>query len=169
MSQLPKRYDPLGVEEEILKFWEKENVYDKTLDLRSTGPKWNFLEGPPTTNGFMHVGHARGRAMKDTQRRYMTMRGYDVWRRGGWDMQGLPVELEVEKNEGIAEKGLIESDVTKSIGKGVPAHTDKKRDAISRSAAINIKLPINSFNLYFMLHPIPITNVYIFLDILHLC
>ena len=111
MSQLPKRYEPLTVEEEVLEFWKKENVYDKTLKLRSSGPKWNFLEGPPTTNGFMHVGHARGRAMKDTQLRYMTMRGYDVWRRGGWDMQGLPVELEVEKNEGIAEKGLIESDL----------------------------------------------------------
>ena len=111
MSQLPKRYDPLVVEKEVLDFWNKEKVYDKTLELRSSGPKWNFLEGPPTTNGFMHVGHARGRAMKDTQIRYMTMRGYDVWRRGGWDMQGLPVELEVEKKEGIVEKGLIDSDV----------------------------------------------------------
>ncbi|MFW9844486.1 MAG: class I tRNA ligase family protein, partial [Candidatus Thorarchaeota archaeon] len=111
MSQLPKRYDPLAVEKDVLDFWNKEKVYDKTLKLRSTGPKWNFLEGPPTTNGFMHVGHARGRAMKDTQLRYMTMRGYDVWRRGGWDMQGLPVELEVEKKEGIAEKGLIGSDL----------------------------------------------------------
>ncbi len=63
MSQLPKRYDPLVVEEEVLDFWNKEKVYDKTLKLRSSGPKWNFLEGPPTTNGFMHVGHARGRAM----------------------------------------------------------------------------------------------------------
>ncbi len=111
MSQLPKRYDPLVVEKEVLDFWNKEKVYDKTLKLRSSGPKWNFLEGPPTTNGFMHVGHARGRAMKDTQIRYMTMRGYDVWRRAGWDMQGLPVELEVEKKEGIVEKGLSDSNV----------------------------------------------------------
>jgi isoleucyl-tRNA synthetase len=111
MSSLPKRYEPLALEEEILDFWKKENVYDKTIKLRNKGPRWNFLEGPPTTNGFMHVGHARGRAMKDAQLRYMTMRGFNVWRRGGWDMQGLPVELEVEKNEGIAEKGLIESDV----------------------------------------------------------
>lgn len=111
MSSLPKRYDPLTLEEEVLDFWKSRMIYDKTLELRSKGPRWNFLEGPPTTNGFMHVGHARGRAMKDAQIRYMTMRGYNVWRRGGWDMQGLPVELEVEKKEGIAEKGLIESDV----------------------------------------------------------
>lgn len=111
MSPLTKRYDQLELEKEVLNFWKKEKVYEKTLELRAKGPRWNFLEGPPTTNGFMHVGHERGRAMKDTQLRYMTMRGYNVWRRGGWDMQGLPVELEVEKNEGIAEKGLIESDL----------------------------------------------------------
>ncbi len=108
MNRLAKRYDPVAVETEILKFWQKNDIYTKTVKLRENGPRWNFLEGPPTTNGFMHVGHARGRAMKDAQIRYMTMRGYNVWRRGGWDMQGLPVELEVERKEGIAEKGQIE-------------------------------------------------------------
>jgi len=109
MSPLPKRYNPLDVEKEILQFWTDNDTYNKTVEHRSTGPRWNFLEGPPTTNGFMHVGHARGRAMKDVQLRYMTMKGYNVWRRGGWDMQGLPVELEVEKKEGLAEKGEIEA------------------------------------------------------------
>ncbi len=111
MSRFSKRYDPVSVEQEILDFWKREGIYEKTVQLRAGGPRWNFLEGPPTTNGFMHVGHARGRAMKDTQLRYMAMLGYNVWRRGGWDMQGLPVELEVEKNEGIAEKGDIERSV----------------------------------------------------------
>lgn len=111
MSPLAKRYDPQSVEEEVLEFWKKNDVYAKTVKLRESGPRWNFLEGPPTTNGFMHVGHARGRAMKDAQIRYMTMRGFNVWRRGGWDMQGLPVELEVERKEGIAEKGAIESTI----------------------------------------------------------
>ncbi len=111
MSRFPKRYEPVSVENEMLEFWKRENIYEKTIKLRETGPRWNFLEGPPTTNGFMHVGHARGRAMKDAQLRYMTMRGFNVWRRGGWDMQGLPVELEVEKNEGIADKGDIERNI----------------------------------------------------------
>ncbi len=111
MSPLPKRYNPQLVEDEILDFWTENNIKDKTVEMRKDGPRWNFLEGPPTTNGFMHVGHARGRAMKDAQLRYMTMKGYNVWRRGGWDMQGLPVELEVEKNEGLAEKGEIESEI----------------------------------------------------------
>lgn len=111
MSSLPKRYDPLAVEKEVLEFWNTNQIYDKTVDLRKSGPAWNFLEGPPTTNGFMHVGHARGRAMKDAEIRYQTMKGYNVWQRGGWDMQGLPVELEVERKEGIAEKGHIESNM----------------------------------------------------------
>ncbi|MCK4280261.1 MAG: class I tRNA ligase family protein, partial [Candidatus Thorarchaeota archaeon] len=111
MSSLPKRYNPLAVEKEVLEFWDTNQIYDKTVDLRKSGPAWNFLEGPPTTNGFMHVGHARGRAMKDAEIRYQTMKGYNVWRRGGWDMQGLPVELEVERKEGIAEKGHIESNM----------------------------------------------------------
>ncbi|MFW9964598.1 MAG: isoleucine--tRNA ligase [Candidatus Sifarchaeia archaeon] len=111
MSPLPKRYDPQTLETDVLDFWEKQDIYQKTIELRNTGPRWNFLEGPPTTNGFMHVGHARGRAMKDAQLRYMTMKGFNVWRRGGWDMQGLPVELEVERNEGIDQKGLIESNL----------------------------------------------------------
>ena len=109
MSSLPKRYDPQEVEKEVLDFWEKNHTFEKTMEHRKSGPSWTFLEGPPTTNGFMHVGHARGRAMKDAQLRYMTMKGYNVWRRGGWDMQGLPVELEVERKEGIDDKGQIES------------------------------------------------------------
>ncbi|MHA2041237.1 MAG: isoleucine--tRNA ligase [Candidatus Thorarchaeota archaeon] len=111
MSPLDRRYNPLDVENHILEYWKSNDTYLKTVELRKGDPDWNFLEGPPTTNGFMHVGHARGRAMKDVQIRYMTMMGYNVWRRGGWDMQGLPVELEVERNEGIAEKGLIGSEL----------------------------------------------------------
>ncbi|MFH0897014.1 MAG: isoleucine--tRNA ligase, partial [Candidatus Bathyarchaeota archaeon] len=70
-----------------------------------------FLEGPPTINGFMHVGHARGRAMKDVILRYKTMAGYDVWRQAGWDCQGLPVELEVEKKLGVSSKKEIEDKI----------------------------------------------------------
>ncbi len=124
MSPLAKRYDPKTVEEEILEFWQSKRIYEKTIELRRDGPRWNFLEGPPTTNGFMHVGHARGRAIKDTQLRYMTMKGFNVWRRGGWDMQGLPVELEVEKNEDIAQKGDIETSL------GLDLFVEKCKDLV---------------------------------------
>ncbi|NHI83657.1 MAG: isoleucine--tRNA ligase [Candidatus Thorarchaeota archaeon] len=124
MKPLEKRYRPAEVEKEILRFWKESSICQKVVKSRETGPNWSFLEGPPTTNGFMHVGHARGRAMKDAQIRYMTMKGYNVWRRGGWDMQGLPVELEVERNEGIEEKGLIDSEI------GLDSFVQKCKDLV---------------------------------------
>lgn len=69
---------------------------------------FRFLEGPPTANGFMHVGHARGRTFKDVVLRFARMNGYCVWDQAGWDTQGLPVELEVERNLKFKSKKDIE-------------------------------------------------------------
>jgi len=104
-------YDPIQIEEKILQWWNKNNILHKIVALRENQSKFNFLEGPPTVNGFMHVGHARGRAMKDIVIRYKTMCGFDAWRRGGWDTQGLPVELEVEKKIGLHSKKEIEEKI----------------------------------------------------------
>lgn len=79
-----------------------------TWDERPNAPLFAFLEGPPTANGFMHVGHARGRTLKDVKLRYARMRGYRVWDQAGWDTQGLPVELEAEKKLGMRSKRDIE-------------------------------------------------------------
>ncbi len=76
---------------------------------REEAPLFAFLEGPPTANGFMHVGHARGRTLKDVKLRFYRMKGYRVWDQAGWDTQGLPVELEVEKKLGFRSKRDIES------------------------------------------------------------
>jgi len=108
VKQLPSTYNPLEVEEEIASLWEEKRVREKHFNLREGNPLFTFLEGPPTANGFMHIGHARGRAMKDAVLRFETMRGKHVWRRGGWDCQGLPVELEAEKNLGVKTKRDIE-------------------------------------------------------------
>ena len=80
----------------------------RTWDEREGAPLFAFLEGPPTANGYMHVGHARGRTLKDVKLRYARMRGYRVWDQAGWDTQGLPVELEVEKRLGFRTKRDIE-------------------------------------------------------------
>ncbi len=80
----------------------------RTWDEREGAPLFAFLEGPPTANGYMHVGHARGRTLKDVKLRYARMRGYRVWDQAGWDTQGLPVELEVEKKLGMRTKRDIE-------------------------------------------------------------
>jgi isoleucyl-tRNA synthetase len=84
-------------------------VKKKTWDERRNASLFAFLEGPPTANGFMHVGHARGRTLKDLKLRYARMRGYRVWDQAGWDTQGLPVELEVEKKLGFKSKRDIEA------------------------------------------------------------
>jgi len=105
------KYDPIQIEKKILQWWNESNILHKIVELRENQQKFNFLEGPPTVNGFMHVGHARGRAMKDVVIRYKTMCGFDVWRRGGWDTQGLPVELEVEKKIELHSKKEIEEKI----------------------------------------------------------
>src|SRR4030043_426595 len=98
-------YRPLELEKEIREFWEKNQIRDK-LELREKNSKGilGYVEGPPTLNGIPHIGHARGRVMKDIRYRWKTMQGYYVPFWAGWDCQGLPVELEVEKLLGVKNK-----------------------------------------------------------------
>ncbi|MEM4186727.1 MAG: isoleucine--tRNA ligase [Candidatus Caldarchaeum sp.] len=103
-----KRYDPKAVEQAVLKKWQSLEIPRKAMEANRGGPLFSFLEGPPTVNGYMHVGHTRGRVYKDIVLRYKTMQGHDVWRRAGWDCQGLPTEIEVEKRLGITSKRDIE-------------------------------------------------------------
>ncbi len=107
---MEERYDPLKVEREIMEFWKKNDIPRKVMEMskrRSKRLVFRFLEGPPTANGYMHVGHARGRTIKDIVLRFWRMQGYWVWDQAGWDTQGLPVELEVEKRLGFRSKKEI--------------------------------------------------------------
>jgi len=96
------------VEKKVAAWWTSNNIFEKVTSANKGKPIFAFLEGPPTANGFMHIGHARGRVYKDIVLRYMTMKGFDVWRRAGWDCQGLPTEIEVEKRLGISTKKDLE-------------------------------------------------------------
>lgn len=96
-------------EEEILAFWEKEQIFEKSLSKESPKGEYVFYEGPPTANGRPGVHHIASRAFKDVMLRYKTMRGYHVNRRAGWDTHGLPVELEVEKKLEFTGKKDIEA------------------------------------------------------------
>ncbi|KKW01846.1 MAG: hypothetical protein A2898_05635 [Candidatus Kerfeldbacteria bacterium RIFCSPLOWO2_01_FULL_48_11] len=96
------------LEEEVLAFWEKEKVFEKTLEQTKKGKKFVFFEGPPTANGKPGIHHVLARAFKDVVLRYKTMRGYYVERKAGWDTHGLPVELQVEKALNISGKPDIE-------------------------------------------------------------
>jgi isoleucyl-tRNA synthetase len=95
-------------EEEVLKFWKENDVFNKTLEKKPTEGEFVFYEGPPTANGKPGIHHLEARAFKDAIPRYKTMRGYHVRRKGGWDTHGLPVELQVEKKLGLNSKKAIE-------------------------------------------------------------
>ena len=95
-------------EKKIEKFWEDENIFEKSIDSRSKGEPYVFYDGPPTANGKPHIGHVLTRVIKDMIPRYRTMKGYMVPRKAGWDTHGLPVELEVEKLLGLDGKEQIE-------------------------------------------------------------
>ena len=89
------------IEEEIIDYWDKNNIFTKTLLGRKESQIFTFYEGPPTANGTPGIHHVLARVIKDLILRYKTMQGYRVERKGGWDTHGLPVELEVEKKLGL--------------------------------------------------------------------
>jgi isoleucyl-tRNA synthetase len=103
---LTQRYSPLELESEVRAFWEKNQTPKKLEENREKNNKGmlGYVEGPPTMNGIPHVGHARGRVIKDFHYRLKTMQNYYVSFWAGWDTQGLPVELEVEKTLGAKNK-----------------------------------------------------------------
>lgn len=95
-------------EKKVEKFWEDENIFEKSIAEREGDKPYVFYDGPPTANGKPHIGHVLTRVIKDMIPRYRTMKGYMVPRKAGWDTHGLPVELEVEKLLGLDGKEQIE-------------------------------------------------------------
>ena len=95
-------------EKQVLKFWNENDIFQKSMDSRKEGETYTFYDGPPTANGKPHIGHVETRAIKDMIPRYQTMKGKFVPRKAGWDTHGLPVELEVEKLLGLNGKEQIE-------------------------------------------------------------
>ncbi|MCI6732170.1 MAG: isoleucine--tRNA ligase [Lachnospiraceae bacterium] len=95
-------------EQEVLKFWADNKIFQKSIDSRKEGPVYTFYDGPPTANGKPHIGHVETRVIKDMIPRYAAMKGAMVPRKAGWDTHGLPVELEVEKMLGLDGKEQIE-------------------------------------------------------------
>ncbi len=97
------------IEEKILEFWKREQIFEKSLTLRQAqGKKFIFYEGPPSANGRPGIHHVLSRVYKDIICRYKAMRGFLVSRKAGWDTHGLPIELQVEKELGLKTKKDIE-------------------------------------------------------------
>jgi isoleucyl-tRNA synthetase len=122
----PKQSFP-ELERGILERWREERVFDRQVSQRrdAGAPIWSFYEGPPTANGRPGSHHVLARSFKDVYPRYRAMRGHYVPRKAGWDCHGLPVELEVEKELGIAQKSEIEE-------YGIAEFNEKCRESVFR-------------------------------------
>lgn len=94
------------VNKEILKKWDEQQIFQKSLDIRKEAPTFVFYEGPPSANGMPGIHHVISRSLKDIFCRYKTMKGFLVNRKAGWDTHGLPVELGVEKQLGITKEDI---------------------------------------------------------------
>jgi isoleucyl-tRNA synthetase len=123
-NEVSGRYDGPKLEQDILDFWDRGSIFDKTLKQSEGRPRFSFNEGPPTANGRPGIHHVLARTFKDIYPRYKTMRGYHAPRKGGWDTHGLPVEHEIEKQLGIFDKKEIEKQI------GVEEFTRRCRESV---------------------------------------
>ncbi|MFZ4631911.1 MAG: isoleucine--tRNA ligase [Patescibacteria group bacterium] len=98
----------VAMEENVLDFWDKAEIFNKSVKKAAPNGNFVFFEGPPTANGMPGIHHVLARAFKDVLPRFKTMNGFRVERKAGWDTHGLPVELQVEKQLGISGKPEIE-------------------------------------------------------------
>jgi len=120
------------VAEEILNYWQENNIFEKSVSTREGKEPYVFYEGPPSANGLPGVHHVLARAIKDIFPRYKTMKGYQVKRKAGWDTHGLPIELGVEKELGITKedigKTISVEDYNTACRKAVMRYTDVWND-----------------------------------------
>ena len=124
-----KGLDLPKVAEEILEYWQENNIFEKSVTSRENAKPFVFFEGPPSANGLPGVHHVLARAIKDIFPRYKTMKGYQVKRKAGWDTHGLPIELGVEK-----ELGITKEDIGKKIS--VEDYNAACRKAVMRYTGI---------------------------------
>ncbi|HWS36024.1 MAG TPA: isoleucine--tRNA ligase [Actinoplanes sp.] len=122
---VPAQIDLPGVDHEVLRFWQDNDVFARSLAQSEGKPDWIFYEGPPTANGMPGTHHIEARVFKDMFPRYRTMKGFRVPRKAGWDCHGLPVELAVEKELGLAGKQDIET-------YGIAEFNARCRDSVTR-------------------------------------
>ncbi len=127
-----KGLDLPNVANEILQYWQENNIFEKSVSTREGNEPYVFYEGPPSANGLPGVHHVLARAIKDIFPRYKTMKGYQVKRKAGWDTHGLPIELGVEKELGITKedigKTISVEDYNAACRKAVMRYTDVWND-----------------------------------------
>lgn len=109
MNKLDAKMDLPQIEKKILAFWQKEKIFEKTLELRKNAEIYSFYDGPPFATGTPHYGHIVASTIKDIIPRFYSMMGFNVPRVWGWDCHGLPIENIAEKELGIKNKKDIEA------------------------------------------------------------
>ena len=109
----------------VLRHWKERDVFRRAAVEREGAPRFTLYDGPPTANGSPGIHHVLARIFKDVICRYRTMKGYQVWRKGGWDTHGLPVELGIEQELGLSSKREIEE-------YGIEAFNLKCRESVFR-------------------------------------
>jgi isoleucyl-tRNA synthetase len=120
------------IAEEILAFWEKEGIFEKSITTREGSPQFTFYEGPPSANGLPGIHHVMARSIKDIFCRYQTLKGFQVNRKAGWDTHGLPVELGVEKALGITKEDIGKTISVEEYNKACRADVMKYTDLWAR-------------------------------------
>jgi len=127
-----KGLDLPKVAEEILNYWQDNNIFEKSVTTREGATPFVFFEGPPSANGLPGIHHVMARAIKDIFCRYKTQKGFQVKRKAGWDTHGLPIELSVEKELGITKedigKTISVEDYNSACRKVVMRYTDVWND-----------------------------------------
>jgi len=124
------------LEEGIVRFWEENGTFKKSVSQREGSPEYVFYDGPPFATGLPHFGHFVPGTIKDIIPRYKTMRGYHVERRFGWDCHGLPVENLIEKELGLNSKTDIEkygiAEFNEKCRASVLRYTEEWRSIVTR-------------------------------------
>ncbi|MEE9151467.1 MAG: isoleucine--tRNA ligase [Thermoplasmata archaeon] len=121
IQKAQKKYQPTALEEKIQEFWIINKAYEKTKEHCKGGKNYYFIDGPPYTTGYIHLGTAWNKILKDTILRYRRIQKYNIRDQAGFDMHGLPIEVLVEKDMGIKDKRQIEE-------MGIDVFVNKCRD-----------------------------------------
>jgi isoleucyl-tRNA synthetase len=108
IKQADSEYKPVELERSVQEFWTRAKVYAKTVAAHEKGKDFYFVDGPPYTTGAIHLGQVLNKTVKDAVVRWRRMQGYHVRDQAGYDMHGLPIEVQVEKALGITNKKEIE-------------------------------------------------------------
>lgn len=150
-----KYLDLPKISEEILSYWEKNEIFKKSIDQSKGKKPYIFFEGPPSANGLPGIHHVLARSIKDIFLRFKTMKGFYVERKAGWDTHGLPVELGVEKSLGITKedigKKISIEDYNEECKKAVMKYTDIWNDlTLKMGYWVDVKNPYVTYTPKYM-------------------